>query len=224
MKKKLIAFDVTKALEKSVGELMSLINRFVPFFQDKIEESGVPIAKPAIKTVSDPGDLQSFFMGFEDRDIIDTYNELLTRGINVSFVFENSKAGFSVAGSKEWGTDSLLRYLANLGNKVRGLIWKIDLQGKQITRGSLGFLSLLDCLKYLNLSFCGILPREITQLSAVPSIESLEIVGLGISEEEFTGLTGISNLRRLVISRDKYSPAAKGAMLLEIDDLEIIEL
>jgi hypothetical protein len=186
MKYKLIAFDVTKALEMSVGDRVEGIDPADSNAAEKLRETGVPFAKLSSAGSIDFGEIMEYFQ--KEISAHELTRELSSDfGFPMAFYIPSNQIGIDFGNKKS--VDRLLKRLENLPKTKRDKIKTVHIYGSDVTVAGLKSLKSFENLSELNCGSTLITDAEVKELEGLPNLRELEIKFTNVS------MTGIGRLR-----------------------------
>jgi len=180
MKYKLIAFDVTNALEKSVGELVFAINPKMLGVREEIEQTGVPISRRALEGLVDLSEVLPYF---GESELAVAAKEFAKR-FNSSPLIQDG--GLIITVNNNINSDAQLAKLWDWDDKFKKLISKfIICDAKGITpQGFKGITSLTN-LTELSIN-CGKIETScLSPLADMPSLKTLSFNAIRFDDSLF---------------------------------------
>jgi hypothetical protein len=221
MKYKLISFDVTKALEKSVGDRVEGIALNNSAAKEQLRLAGIPLLSRGIDGPVDLGALKSYFQAEIKLDVIEVAKKM---SLNPKLSAWKDGDGIHIRVGNGFSDEDSLAFFAALYEKEKELISIIEFGGSQITDVGLEPLGGLRNLLLLDLCTTEISNTGLQYLSGLPSLQVLHLRRTKIISNGLLALMPIKTLRRLDI-RETFTSltSIKERLKVAIPGLEIIE-
>jgi len=210
MKTKLIAFDVTKALETSVGEIVAGIDGSSPTAKEQLVQAGIPNLPRALDQ-ADFGLIQKHFSS--ERENLDPYaialelSKVLPRPVNVS----DGRLYIDLVNLPD--IQQWLAVLRGLDQKIKLLVAGLGLAENGLVDSDLNSLEGFDNLETLELSSNRIGSKGAIKLGKFSRLEALYLRKNPIGNRGIPPLTKLRRLKFLLLSGTKINDRAYDSLV-----------